>query len=897
VSLQKTLPLAGLLAFSLLWPSLIAAQPHLVKDIDFLPSPVSSVPGGLATIGNVTYFFANDPATGNELWKTDGTTAGTVLVRDIYPGPESGIPNDAVAASVVGNRMLFVADDGVHGQEVWSTDGTSNGTVMLADAAPGAASSNPVLGPVTGSAAYFTAYTPAGKLFRTDGTFGGTHVVQDLKPGAIGSAMLGAFGPSLVYYTLFEGSIVTLYMTDGTVEGTKALGPFAGRSGISVGTSFLFAVSAGSGKWDLMKTDGSPSGTGVVRSAFSGTQPASFTVAKGVAYFVADDGISGSEVWACDGSAAGTHLLADLNPGAASLNVRQISVIGDRLLIMTGPANGQLWSSDGTAAGTTLVKSIPGATAGIVSGANLYFGWNDGVHGSELWKSDGSAEGTKLVTDIAAGSKDSIFTAFFVSRPDGVFLPAADLSHGLEPWISDGTPAGTRMLKNIATDDTQGSYPTGFASLGGKLFFIASDGVTSSVWTTDGTESGTLPLSASTAGGSRPYGTGIVSGGLYYYPAASPPILVPGTGFPMLELWRTDGTGAGTFRLMQQPNYGNLDALIPFKGGLVFGRMDSAHGYEPWFTDGTIAGTRWIVDSSPGEWNTINFLADAAVAGDHVYFSGTSSGRADQQPWRTDGTAVGTQELSAPDRGDSQSPYYFTSVGDSVFYIAHNSELSHGSNLMKANTSSGESVLVHRFVNTGSPNSMWNVGGTLLFTINQELWRSDGTDAGTKKVSDLDRDPSCGGSRDPIVVDGVLFWFGEDTIYRLGIPERSPELWRSDGTTAGTFRLATFEDPYEGAVADSIRACSHPLLYHNGHIYFTGDDPIHGAELWVTDGTAAGTHLLYDINPGVASSDPGQYMIVGGTLFFTATAANSGRELWAMCVDDCPGGRRRAAGK
>jgi ELWxxDGT repeat protein len=880
VSVQKTLSLAGLLTLSLLAASSIAAQPHLVKDINLSQSPVSSMPGGFASIGNVTYFFASDAASGNELWKTDGTTLGTVLVRDIRPGPDSGVPNDRVGASIVGNRMLFLANDGAHGLEVWSTDGSSDGTVMLADIAAGAASSNPVLGPVVGSTAYFTATAPATgtELWRTDGTIGGTRVVQDLNPGASSSSprMLGAFG-SLLVVQGFDGSKTTLYTTDGTAEGTKAVGPFPGTSGIGIGTSFLFTVSTGSGKWDLMKTDGTSGGTSVIRPAFSGILPTSFAVAKGVAYFVADDGISGSEVWASDGSAGGTHLLADLAPGSASLTVRQLSIIGDRLLITTGPTDGQLWSSDGTAAGTTLVKSVPFATPGIVSGGYLYFFWNDGAHGYELWKSDGSTAGTALVADIAPGAEDSIFAAVIAPRPDGVFFRATDLSHGFEPWISDGTPAGTRMVKNIAADTALGSYPSALADLGGKLFFTAWDGVAASVWTSDGSEAGTLPLVASQAGGVQPNAPGVVSNGVYYYIAGA---------LPQLELWRTDGTAAGTFRLFQQPESRNFDALIPFKGGLFFQATDDAHGVEPWFTDGTVAGTRRIADISPGAGGSFFYAKDSIAAGGYVYFSAQGSGPGGQQAWRTDGTTVGTQELSTPDWRDSVSPQAFTQVGDWVFFAA--SLNSSAFNLWKSNVASGETILVRRFVDKSAPWAMWNVGGTLLFTLKSELWRSDGTEGGTTMVRDAIAVPPCA-DRGAFAVGGsVLFWFAFNNSFPY-----IPQLWRSDGTTAGTFRLGTFEGPY----ADSMQPCApQQLHYHHGRLYFTGNDDIHGAEPWVTDGTIAGTHLLNDINPGVASSDAGQFITAGGTLYFTAATANTGYELWAACVDDCPV-RRRAAGR
>ncbi|HXH91232.1 MAG TPA: hypothetical protein VNN25_06600, partial [Thermoanaerobaculia bacterium] len=424
-------------------------------------------------------------------------------------------------------------------------------------------------------------------------------------------------------------------------------------------------------------------------------------------------------------------------------------------------------------------------------------------------------------------------------------------------------------------DTAMSSYPNGIQSLNGKVFFTASDGVASSVWTSDGTEAGTLPLAASTAGGSRPFGQGIVSGGVYYYVAVAAAFVQ--------ELWRTDGTAAGTFRLTQQSDLRNFDALIPFKGGLFFQADDAAHGVEPWFTDGTVAGTRMIADILPGTSGSFLYAKSSIVAGDYVYFSAQGSGMDRAQPWRTDGTAAGTQSLSAPDGQDSESPQAFTRVGDWVFYASALND--NAFNLWKTNIASGESILVHRFVNVSAPVMMWNVGGTLLFMIDGELWRSDGTGAGTMKVRDVIPVFFCVRPGDTAVGDGVLFWFGYNNF--------TPELWRSDGTTAGTFRLGTFE----GALGDTLEMCvPHPLLYHGGRLYFTGNDDIHRAELWVSDGTIAGTHLLYDLNPGVAPSDPDQFMMAGGTLYFAATGANTGHELWEACIDDCPV-RRRASGR
>ena len=86
------------------------------------------------------YFTADDGVSGVELWRSDGTAAGTFMVRDIYPGSESAEPSEFTA---LGNRIYFVADDGLSGQEVWTSDGTEAGTMMVSDLRPGSDSSLP----------------------------------------------------------------------------------------------------------------------------------------------------------------------------------------------------------------------------------------------------------------------------------------------------------------------------------------------------------------------------------------------------------------------------------------------------------------------------------------------------------------------------------------------------------------------------------------------------------------------------------------------------------------------------------------------------------------------------------------------------------------------------------
>jgi ELWxxDGT repeat protein len=862
----RTAGLLSLFCASLCTATLAAQQPRLIKDINLRQVGIGSSPGGFASIGNVTYFFAQEAGTGNELWKTDGTEAGTTLVLDIRPGPTSGIP-DYAGTPAVGNRILFIADDGEHGREVWASDGTAGGTRMLADIAPGTATSNAQFGTVVGSTAYFIATAPASgiELWRTDGTPGGTGIVKDLNPGPGTSVPkgIGAIG-STFFFRGYDGVKPSLFATDGTEQGTHMIDPRPAFSGAALGATLLFTL-PGAGTWDLMRTDGASEAI-VVRPAFVGSPPESLAVAGGVAYFVANDGISGSEIWRSDGTVGGTRIVADLAPGPGGLSLfGGITVMGDRIWFSTSGADAKLWISDGTAAGTRVMKDVPNGVAGRVSsGSRFYFAWNDGTHGNELWTSDGTQEGTTLL-EIAAGPESALFNSVIVPRPDGVFFTATNNVDGLEPWISDGTAAGTRMVKNIGRDTPEGSSPGGLANLGGKLFFSAYDGFSSSIWTSNGATATPLVVPDLYVNGQ-----GVASGALYYFVAGD---------LPRLELWRTDGTVAGTIRLFAMNESRVFATLLPFKGGLFFQGSDDEHGAEPWFTDGTVAGTRPIADVRPGNSGSYLYNDGTAVAGDWVYFPATATG-GPAEPWRTDGTAAGTQRIAPAGLHDAESPRAFTRVGNDVYFASalHDAAF----NLWRTNIATGESVLVRRF-DEGAPYAMWNVAGTLLFTLRDQLWRSDGTEAGTTIVRDDVAVPRCFHRGDFAVGNGLLFW--------LAFHDSVPELWRSDGTPAGTIRLGAFE----GSSFNSLHECVPQALHFNaGRLYFAGSDPIHGAEPWISDGTIAGTNPLYDIVPGPTSSDAGGFFTLGNTLFFIANEPATGPELWSACLTDC---RRRAVRK
>src|SRR5207244_6758749 len=152
---------------------------------------------------------------------------------------------------------------------------------------------------------------------------------------------------------------------------------------------------------------------------------------------------------------------------------------------------------------------------------------------------------------------------------------------------------------------------------------------------------------------------------------------------------------------------------------------------------------------------------------------------------------------------------------------------------------------------------MADLSGTLLLSVQDggsgyqgvELWKSDGTSAGTTVVAGVE-------ALSPFtVIGGTAFFEGEDAT----TPDF--ELFKTDGTSAGTVWV-------KPGTAES-----HPenLTNVNGTLFFSAYDPAHGFELWKSDGTAGGTVQVKDIEPGSAGSFPVSLTNVNGTLFFVAS--------------------------
>lgn len=452
----------------------------------------------LAAFGNGVVFAADDGRLGSEPWRSDGTPQGTAPAANVHAraavipfGSDPGAFADSFAGTV------FLADDGCSGREPWRTDGTASGTRRLADLAPGAAGAGCI--PVAATTAWSLWAARRGPLpaLATDYlvTDGGTAPWRLPFPLRLGPPLPDARAADGDVAVCFAAPVLAaagdavaghlLLRTDGRT--LQALTPLTGtppqRLTVVGGVPFFGAAWAGNGlePW-------TPRGEVLdLRPGPAGSDPgATLAVAwRGRWLFSADDGARGSELWTSDGTAAGTSLVRDLAPGAASSRPRLAAVAGDLVFFVADVpgAGAELCVTDGTPSGTRLAADVrPGAAGAdptdlVPQHGGVWFAADDGASGREPWYSDGTAAGTRRVIDLVPGSAGSEPRALVGLGARRVLFVASDPAEGDEPWSSDGTAAGTRRLAAVRPGPS-GSGITGFlVRRDGRVLFAADDGL------------------------------------------------------------------------------------------------------------------------------------------------------------------------------------------------------------------------------------------------------------------------------------------------------------------------------------------------------------------------------------------------------------------------------------
>jgi ELWxxDGT repeat protein len=513
-------------------------------------------------------------------------------------------------------------------------------------------------------------------------------------------------------------------------------------------------------------------------------------------------------------------LFTDLAPGSSSSNPKFLGATDSWLYFSAyvGKNGVELWATDGSPQNTFLVANInpqdygssyPGSVMNL--GSQVFFSANDGVHGSELWRYDEISRQANLVLDINSGASDSApqlmgtlnnQMLFFAKGSDGIY----DL------WATDGTPDGTSLLKDVDPAVSQFNDVNGYQWLEYAFFHEA------------------LYLAS--------------------YAAESG-----------MELWRSDGTVAGTVPFLDirpGPDNAMPKSLTACGQRLCFSANDGNHGTELWATDGTPEGTQILKDlntTAPGS-DPANF----AALGGFVYFT------ANDDEHGTELWAINEQSASStlvknihPDQLVDAAPSYLTPVSDSLFFVADDGE--HGAELWKTSPLTGQTELV-KDIDPGpqgsSPFALTAAGGKLYFYArasgnNWELWRSDGTPDGTVLVNELFLGAT------GVYRGGIMVLNNRLILYARSSSIANMQIWGWDYTTEG----APFNLLKTFLSATIFTRCNDRIFFHGG--------TVSQSDLWETDGTlngtkkvlpVAGTELVNAV--GAAQAD------VNGVLYFFA---------------------------
>lgn len=422
------------------------------------------------------------------------------------------------------------------------------------------------------------------------------------------------------------------------------------------------------------------------------------------------------------------------------------------------------------------------------------------------------------------------------SLGDRVVFTGKTRALGEELWTSDGTAAGTEALTDLCPGSCSSSVE--IVSVMGERFLFSSNLYSGrELWISDGTAPGTRYLTTTRA---------------FFYVALGE---IPGTPSVLLatpqdqvyfdppQLWLTDGTEEGTHQVPDlEPRFffdRTPTPAIALDDVLLFNAGQSGTGFELWRTDGTIEGTALVKDLMPGPGSS-----DPSYfvrLGDRAVFRALDEDG--EELWISDGTAAGTHKIKDLTPGGGTEFFGIPRAkGDRLYFFAA------------------------------------AAGAT------PQLWVTDGTESGTKALTALTGTPE-------LYSIGFL---GDAILFSASDGVTGTELWRTDGTPLGATRV---RDLCPGACSSGPALDLQEAL-GPGRLLFSAETPDLGRELWITDGTAAGTKLVADLCPGPCSNYPRRYFEMGGRVIVEGDSepgfSNNSLQLWS--TDGSEAGTERLTG-
>lgn len=662
---------------------------------------------------------------------------------------------------------------------------------------------------------------------------------------------------------------------------------------------------------------------------------------NGYIYYQGYNSTTGAELYKTEGTTS--TLVKDILPGSGVALHQMGPVLNNKLFFSAfdGVNGVELWSTDGTEAGTVMVKDIAvGAESAYpqnftLAGSSLYFTTNEG-EAINLYKTDGTSAGTTLVANLQMNYAGRPVFTHFTAVGARLCYFKTDYSTYRELWSSDGTTAS--LVKSF-----QYTFMYDTEVFNNKLYFVANDGISGrEVWSTDGTLANTTLFVDLSPGSESSYieyiskcGPNLLfnwGGALFISNGNSAPLtqIKNLQNYPYYffnngnityfflsninqrEIWRTDGTTNGTFKILdyQFSGHSNDDvSYIDLNSTTTIFTVNSFehNGQELWKTDGTVAGTFFVKDINPGLQGS--FIRNFQKLGASVLMTARTLTEG-VEIWKTDGLNTVQVTNTLPDDEDSNPqdlqefnnyllftaensnavdrnlyainstsslPSYLSGTNSHEFYPFVNKIYFAGNNtdseLYATDGTNGGTALVKNINTTGSssPKGFVGMGSYLYFNattpaVGAELWKTDGTAANTTLVSDLLTGANSSNPRNITNLNSNILFFADNSF-------AVTDLWKSDGTFAGTTKIIAsgFFNPFDESAG---------LTLYGSHVYFSFNTSLFSSnqELYRTDGNTYS--LVKEIRPGTNGSNPNKLFVLGATMFFVANDGTHGPELW-----------------
>ena len=536
------------------------------------PSTNSTTFDEFYTGGINLLFTVKDDRDKSEIWKTDGTPAGTSLLKVINTNLNNQIVGRKAAQFItINGTTFFLGYDRLTGYELWKTNETTAGTAFVKNI-DNAATNSIYTNFVAGSdKLYFVSTDPVSKnkeMFVSDGTASGTLPLNTLYPSlnfSMGVPFLKI--NSTVYFSAIDSQNGReLWKTDGTFAGT----------------TFLKNIST-----DLTSSN-----------------PTNFIEFNNKLYFTADNKINGIEIWATDGTSTNTNMELDVTPqystatdGSINTEVNGSIIFNDNLYLMLNQSD--LWKIDKNRSMTKLITSTNFASNSLRVVKIKFVELNNNIYflaGKSLFKFDGTVLTTIKIFDGAV--IDGVTLNELVKFKNKLYfvgnINTSGYGKDYELWSSDGTAAGTAIVKDIRVGEFS-SAPIFLTPTNNYLFFFADNGIVGyELWRTDGTEAGTVLMKDIQVGsGSGPVCTriGIDVSEKYKMGVSSDKNSVYfgaiETFFGTSSLWKSNGTTTGTVKV--KDTSGDPIYISVLRNTILFGAFGNL-----WKSDGTASNTSQI---------------------------------------------------------------------------------------------------------------------------------------------------------------------------------------------------------------------------------------------------------------------------------------------------------------